>query len=73
MTREAKIRDANWTLGASLALRRTEHYRIGKLSLSLHAAGLLPMRVEWIVMKFRDDSGEELRGKTHAPTGESGH
>lgn len=73
MTCESTIRDANWTLGASLALRRTGHYRIGELSFSLRAAGLLLMMAEWIAMKFRDDSGEELLVVAHVSMGGSAH
>ncbi|MDB5813317.1 MAG: putative SAM-dependent methyltransferase [Rhodocyclales bacterium] len=54
------LRDANWTLGGSLALQRSGHYRIGELSFQMRLLGLLMLGVEWLCMLNRSDYGEDL-------------
>lgn len=66
---ESTVRDANWTLGASLALRHKGRYRIGELSSPLRIAGLALLYLEWFGLAFNLWQGEELLVVTHAPTG----
>jgi 2-polyprenyl-3-methyl-5-hydroxy-6-metoxy-1,4-benzoquinol methylase len=54
------LRDANWTLGGSLALRRRDHYRIGKLSFTMRLLGLLMLGLEWLCLLVNPERGEDL-------------
>lgn len=54
------FRDANWTLGGSLALARNGHYRIGKLSWPMRAAGLAMLYLEWLTHRCNPSQAEEL-------------
>lgn len=62
---ETTLRDANWTLAGSLALRREGNYRIGQLSWPMRLAGLLLLYMEWLFLKFNKNVGEELLVVTH--------
>ncbi len=57
---QTTIRDANWTLGASLALRLKGRYRMGELSWLTRTAGLALLYLEWFYIWFDDRTGEEL-------------
>lgn len=59
-TCSSSIRDANWTLGGSLALRKRNTYQIGSLPLLDKLLGFKMMYQEWFVMKTRPLSGEDL-------------
>jgi 2-polyprenyl-3-methyl-5-hydroxy-6-metoxy-1,4-benzoquinol methylase len=61
------IRDANWTLGGSLALSRNGRYRIGELSWQMRAAGLAMLYVEWILVFLDGSKAEELLIIAHNP------
>lgn len=54
------IRDANWTLGGSLALSLKGHYRIGELSWSMRTAGLAMLYFEWLIRVLDQSRAEEL-------------
>jgi 2-polyprenyl-3-methyl-5-hydroxy-6-metoxy-1,4-benzoquinol methylase len=54
------FRDANWTLGGSLALARNGHYRIGKLSWPMRAIGLAMLYFEWFICLLDESQSEEL-------------
>jgi SAM-dependent methyltransferase len=53
-------RDANWTLGASVALQRNDRYVVGRLPLATRLLGLCLFYFEWIVLFFRPALGEEI-------------
>lgn len=54
------LRDANWTLAGSRALRDVGHYRIGNLPLSARLFGMLMLYVEWLWMFRNQGCGEEI-------------
>jgi 2-polyprenyl-3-methyl-5-hydroxy-6-metoxy-1,4-benzoquinol methylase len=54
------LRDANWTLAGSRALRDVGRYRIGNLPLSARLLGMLLLYVEWLWMLFDQGCGEEV-------------
>lgn len=54
------LRDANWTLAASVALRRSGKYRIGELSRPLRMLGLILLYIEWTGLKLKLCEAEEL-------------
>lgn len=54
------LRDANWTLGGSRALRDIGHYQIGCLSFAARLPGMWLLYVEWLLMRFNPDCGEEI-------------
>jgi 2-polyprenyl-3-methyl-5-hydroxy-6-metoxy-1,4-benzoquinol methylase len=54
------IRDANWTLGGSLALSCNGRYRIGELSWPMRGAGFMMLYVEWLTHRFDQSLAEEL-------------
>lgn len=53
-------RDANWTLGASIALRHNVCYVAGRLPLATRLMGLLLYYVEWAALWLRPEGGEEV-------------
>lgn len=57
---ETVLRDANWTLAASISLCDTGHYQIGKLSRTMRGIGLILLYLEWLILKFNKNAGEEL-------------
>jgi 2-polyprenyl-3-methyl-5-hydroxy-6-metoxy-1,4-benzoquinol methylase len=57
---QTTLRDANWTLGGSLALSCNGHYRIGKLSWPKRVAGLAMLYFEWILLLLDGSKAEEL-------------
>ena len=59
-TCETTMRDANWTLGGSLALSRDGHYRIGELSWPKRIAGFVMLYWEWLANKLTNSQAEEL-------------
>ena len=59
-TCETTIRDANWTLGGSLALSRDGHYQIGELSWPKRTAGFAMLYWEWLAGKLANSQAEEL-------------
>jgi SAM-dependent methyltransferase len=54
------LRDANWTLAGSRALRNTGLYQIGNLPLAARLSGMLLLYVEWLWMFLDQDCGEEI-------------
>jgi 2-polyprenyl-3-methyl-5-hydroxy-6-metoxy-1,4-benzoquinol methylase len=54
------FRDANWTLGGSLALKKRNTYQIGKLPFIERFLGLAMLYAEWITMKISSEAGEDL-------------
>ena len=54
------LRDANWTLGGSLAMKKHNFYQIGHLPLSEKLIGFILLYVEWIIMKIYPLTGEDL-------------
>lgn len=54
------LRDANWTLGGSLALRSNGHYSIGQLPRLMRLAGFAMMYVEWLWLLVKPSQAEEL-------------
>jgi SAM-dependent methyltransferase len=54
------LRDANWTLAGSRALRDAGHYQIGNLPLAARLLGLLLLYVEWLWMHCNPECGEEI-------------
>lgn len=57
---ETSVRDANWTLAASLSLRYKNKYRLGKLPGSLRIVGMILLYMEWLGILLRLSQGEEL-------------
>lgn len=57
---KTSIRDANWTLGGSQALKSRNEYQIGKLPLAERIAGLGMLYQEWLFMKSNTFLGEDL-------------
>jgi 2-polyprenyl-3-methyl-5-hydroxy-6-metoxy-1,4-benzoquinol methylase len=53
-------RDANWTLGASLALQRYDRYAIGRLPLGFKHLGLCFFYIEWVILLYHPGRGEEI-------------
>lgn len=54
------IRDANWTLAGSRALHNIGRYQIGSLPLSARLIGMWLLYIEWLLMCFNSDCGEEI-------------
>jgi 2-polyprenyl-3-methyl-5-hydroxy-6-metoxy-1,4-benzoquinol methylase len=54
------LRDANWTLSGSRALRDVGHYQIGKLPFGYRFLGMLLLYVEWVWMFIDQNCGEEI-------------
>lgn len=54
------MRDADWTLGNSLAIRHRGHYRIGSLPPALRLLGRWLAYVEYLAVLAARDKGEEL-------------
>ncbi|MDB5799591.1 MAG: putative SAM-dependent methyltransferase [Rhodocyclales bacterium] len=59
------LRDANWTLAASTALRMGRPYRIGQLTRLLRWVGMILLYCEYIAMLFAPDLGEDLLITSH--------
>lgn len=53
-------RDANWTLGASMALLYDDKYMIGRLPFGLKFIGLILFYIEWVGLNFKLVDGEEI-------------
>lgn len=56
----ASLRDANWTLAGSLALRNIGGYKIGSLPFPLRFLGMCLMYIEWFWALFNPSCGEEI-------------
>jgi SAM-dependent methyltransferase len=54
------LRDANWTLGGSLALKTRNTYQIGNLPFAEKLIGLMMLYREWVTMKIAPLIGEDL-------------
>ena len=54
------IRDANWTLGASHQIMRRGRYAMGRLPLMARVRGDFLMYLEWLMLKFNRQAGEEI-------------
>ncbi|OQA31144.1 MAG: hypothetical protein BWY57_02489 [Betaproteobacteria bacterium ADurb.Bin341] len=61
-------RDAHWTLGASLALRQQKRYIVGQLPLLLKLLGFSLFYLEWFILLFFPEKGEEILIKAQRPT-----
>lgn len=61
-------RDAQWTLGASLAFRRQKRYTVGQLPLDLRLLGLGLFYLQWFMLMFQPENGEEILVKAQRPT-----
>ncbi|MFK5948254.1 MAG: class I SAM-dependent methyltransferase [Methylococcales bacterium] len=59
------LRDANWTLGGSLALKKRNAYQIGNLPFAEKLTGLMVLYSEWIIMKMSPSQGEDLLCVAH--------
>lgn len=54
------IRDANWTLSGSQALKKRNSYQIGKLPFTEQLFGLFMLYLEWASIKASPTQGEDL-------------
>lgn len=54
------LRDADWTLAGSRALRNTGHYHMGNLPFTARLTGIYLLCLEWLRMRFNPFSGEEI-------------
>lgn len=54
------LRDANWTLAGSRALRNIGHYQMGSLPFAARLLGMWLCCAEWLNMCFNPDCGEEI-------------
>lgn len=54
------LRDANWTLAGSRALRDIGHYQIGNLPFVSRLLGIWLLYTEWLLMRLNPDCGEEI-------------
>jgi 2-polyprenyl-3-methyl-5-hydroxy-6-metoxy-1,4-benzoquinol methylase len=54
------LRDANWTLGGSLALKKRNDYQIGNLPFVDKFIGFIMLYSEWLLMKTAPLKGEDL-------------
>lgn len=54
------LRDANWTLAGSRALRDIGRYKIGSLPLVSRLSGMYLLYIEWLRMHFNPNCGEEI-------------
>jgi SAM-dependent methyltransferase len=54
------LRDANWTLGGSLALKKRNTYKIGSLPFLERLMGLILLYDEWAALKKNPFCGEDL-------------
>lgn len=54
------LRNANWTLGGSRALRDIGHYHMGNLPFAARLIGMWLLYVEWFHMRFNPFCGEEI-------------
>jgi 2-polyprenyl-3-methyl-5-hydroxy-6-metoxy-1,4-benzoquinol methylase len=59
------LRDANWTLGASLVLQSGKRYTIGQLPLVSKLLGLCLFYLEWLMLLVRPRWGEEVLVTAH--------
>jgi len=54
------LRNADWTFGGSMSLRKYGSYKFGKLPISLKLLGLIILYFEWLALMFDKGIGEEL-------------